>query len=78
MPTIVVNGVAHDIALEFILQINDVKRESELDGDRPRVVQIIQRAATAGQRFAVRPNVDAALIPELHRKAYQFVPLLFE
>ena len=69
---------AHDIALEFVFEINDIKWKAELHRDHARVVQIVERAAARRQRFAVRSDVDAPLIPELHRKSDQVVTLIFQ
>src|SRR5687768_621896 len=67
----------HDSTLEVAFEIQHVKRKAELLGDASRVVNVVQRTATRGKRVAVLIDVDApALIPELHRKADEFVTLL--
>src|SRR5438874_10654255 len=76
---IAVNERLHDIALEFLFQIQNIKREAKLFRDSSRVVNVVERAATRRQRLAVFVDTDAAaLVPQLHRKADQFVALLLQ
>src|ERR1051325_4455432 len=43
----------HDVALEFLFQVQNIERKSELFGDAPRVINIIERTAARRQRLAV-------------------------
>lgn len=48
--------VAHDVALEILLEVPDVMREVELGCDAPRVINRVDRAATTvPDGFAVAP-----------------------
>src|SRR5882724_6168635 len=69
-------GLDH-VALEFLLEIQNVKRKSKFFGDATRIVNIIERTATRRQRLAVFIHTDTAtLVPQLHREADEVVPLL--
>src|SRR5438067_12680022 len=60
----------HHIALEFLFQVQNIKWKAKFFRDAPRVVNIVERAATRRQRLAVFIDTDAAaLVPQLHRKA---------
>src|SRR4026207_1367491 len=67
------------VALKVALQIQNVKRKAELFSNATSVVNVVERAATRGQRVAVFINIDAPpLVPELHRKANQLVSLILQ
>ena len=66
-----------DSALEFLLEIKDIKRKAQFFGHAAGIVNIIERAATRGQWLAIFIDTEtAALVPQLHREADQFVTLL--
>ena len=67
------------IALEIPFEIQNVEREAEFFGHSASVVHVVKRAATRRQRIAVFIDVNSApLIPQLHRKADQLMPLLLQ
>src|ERR1041385_7565872 len=73
------NKRLHHVALEIALEIQHVKRKSEVLGNATRVVNVVERAAARRQRIAVFVCVYAPpLIPQLHRKADEMMPLLFQ
>src|SRR5207302_9235893 len=76
---IAVDERLHYVALEFLFQIQNIERKAQLLRDATRVVNVIQRAAARRQRVAIFVHTDtAALVPQLHREADQFVPLLLQ
>jgi hypothetical protein len=68
---------ADDPALELILEIEHIKREAQLFGDTPRVVDIIERAAARRLRLAVGRQ-SPPLVPQLHREADDVVTLVLQ
>src|SRR6478752_716811 len=66
----------HHVALETLLVINNVIRDTNGLGHAPRVIYVVKRAATALHRFGhTLMTSQSALIPKLHGQAYDIVAL---
>ena len=66
-----------DIAVKVLLKVQNIERKAELIGHPPCVVNIVKRAAAARERVAVLINIHVPpLVPQLHRKANEVMPLL--
>src|SRR5580765_716837 len=76
---ITVDERLHHVALEFLLEVQDVERKTQFFRDATRIIDIIQRAATGRQRLTIFVHTDAApLVPQLHRKTDELVALLLQ
>ena len=65
--------------LKFTLQIQYIEWKTQTLGDTACIVNIVERTAPARQWVTVFIHTDpSALVPQLHRKADQLVPLLLE
>jgi hypothetical protein len=69
---VLLNEIRDDGVPELALEIDDVVRKADDGGDAARVVEIVERAATAPRLLA------AALIVELHRQTDNVMTLLRE
>src|SRR6266404_3848409 len=67
------------VTLELAFEIENVEGKAEFLRDAPCIVNVVERATPRRQRLAIFVHADAeVLIPQLHRKADQFVALLFQ
>ncbi len=67
------------VAFEVFLKIQNIEWKSEALGDSPCIINIIKRAATRRQRVTVLIDTyPTPLIPQLHGKADEIMPLLLE
>src|SRR5262245_18691318 len=68
----------NDRTLEVALEIQDVERKSKFFSHTTSVINIVERTTTRREGITVFVNVNAtALIPQLHGKANEVVPLFF-
>src|SRR5262249_13456505 len=67
------NEILDDLTPEFLLEIEDVERDSQSIGHGSRVIEVARRAAAPIDRAAV-----AASIVELHRETDDLLPRLLE
>src|SRR5690348_11918446 len=64
------------VALEFALEIQNIKRKAEFFSDSPCVINVIQRATTRRKGLAILISVDtSSLIPQLHCETNEIMPL---
>ena len=74
---IALNKRLDDRLFKLAFQIQNIKREAQPLGNTPGVINIVERAAAGRQWVAVFIDTyPPALIPELHSKPDQLVPLL--
>ena len=73
------NKRLHYIVFELAFEVQNVKRKAQLLCYSAGVVNVIERTAARWKRVTVFVHTDAAaLIPQLHREADEFVPLVFQ
>ncbi len=73
---VLLNKRTHDVALEPVLVIDHVIRDTDSLGDAPRVIDVVKRTAATGDSFrhAITTS-QATLVPQLHGQADKVVPL---
>src|SRR5207249_1811319 len=70
---VLVDEIRHHLLVELPLKIEDIVRDVERGGHAPRVVQVVERAATAERAVTVRLPGN---VVELHRHTDDLVALL--